>query len=269
MASFQKMTPERIELTSAAALKRFGKYKDEDSAITRKCETMRNPALEAIARAWRSYDFDVDTGYDGVPNVARTYEEAVELTRGLGHTASDVKEFSVAMSAFKEQNRFNWKAGMFLSALIASGRDEQFTIITTHLPNIHHLGFRNSKNIVIVGDAGDYLGTSMSGGRIDLDGNAAQMAALRMEGGTIRIHGNAGNDLGRAMKGGFVIVEGDAGSDVGSPITGFYQESPPEVMNGGTIYIRGKAGFVFESAGKIYVEGSRLSGRYLWEHNYP
>jgi formylmethanofuran dehydrogenase subunit C len=54
---------------------------------------------------------------------------------------------------------------------------------------IHALGYRNIKNITILGDAGGKLGMCMQGGKITVKGNAGYSVGYWMEGGEIHIEG--------------------------------------------------------------------------------
>jgi formylmethanofuran dehydrogenase subunit C len=76
--------------------------------------------------------------------------------------------------------------------------------------------------IVVEGNAGDWLGLEMAGGRIVVKGNAGHLvggaprgAAIGMRGGEILVFGNAGNEIGNGMRRGLIAIGGDVGDFAG------------------------------------------------------
>ena len=110
--------------------------------------------------------------------------------------------------------------------------------------------------IVVDGEAGDYLGLGMRGGELRVAGDAGIFATCNMRGGTLRIDGNAGDFLGgglpgerRGMFGGTVIVNGNVGARAGDQmrrgmilVAGDAGDYLASRMSGGTIVVMGKAG---------------------------
>jgi len=91
--------------------------------------------------------------------------------------------------------------------------------------------------IVVLGDAGSYVGMHLKGGVIRVNGSVDAYAACEMRAGTIYIEKNAGDFLGaclpgnkKGMAGGFVVVRGNVGHRVG------------DHMRRGAILIEGDAG---------------------------
>jgi formylmethanofuran dehydrogenase subunit C len=163
-----------------------------------------------------------------------------------------VEKISLALAEFQDEEDFESKAGLFLSALINNCPESEFVIHTRHLGvKIFYLGLYNTKDITIKGDVGDYLAYSMSGGRITVEGNAGYGAGNTMENGEIIIDGNSDYFLGDRMKGGKITVKGNAGNEAGSN------------MGNGEIVIDGDGGIymgVKMKNGKITVKGN--SGSY-------
>jgi glutamate synthase domain-containing protein 3 len=107
------------------------------------------------------------------------------------------------------------------------------------LSNVSHLhglaaGLKHGE-VVIEGDAGDYLGVlndgatirvtrdsgnyladNMTAGTIIIQGSAGYGAAQYCYGGTVIIHGNAGDFTGTMNKGAVILVKGDVGDEVGT-----------------------------------------------------
>jgi glutamate synthase domain-containing protein 3 len=65
--------------------------------------------------------------------------------------------------------------------------------------------------IIIEGDAGDYLGVLNAGATIRVAGNAGLYLADNMTAGTVIVAGNAGYGAGQYCYGGTVVVRGSAG----------------------------------------------------------
>jgi formylmethanofuran dehydrogenase subunit C len=104
----------------------------------------------------------------------------------------------------------------------------------------------------------DYLGASMSRGRIVVEGDVGQQAGRRLSGGELMVAGSAGRLAGSGMRGGRLSIAGDAGDLAGGPL-------PGEMigMSGGVLHVGGAAG---ERAGDrlrrglIVIEGSAGMG---------
>ncbi len=67
----------------------------------------------------------------------------------------------------------------------------------------------NGGNIIVHGDAGDYVGGIMKGGNIVIEGDVGEFAGKLMFGGNIIINGRAGSNLGDFMIYGGIFVAGD------------------------------------------------------------
>jgi len=133
---------------------------------------------------------------------------------------------------------------------------EQLIIIEGDIPWAKYVGASmTGGRIVVEGDVGMHVGSQMSGGEITVKGSASDWAGAEIKGGLLRISGDAGDLLGAAyrgssegMTGGCILVEGDAGLEAGSfmrrgmivtlgdigPFAGAH-------MNGGEIFVFGRA----------------------------
>lgn len=123
--------------------------------------------------------------------------------------------------------------------------------------------------VLVEGDAGDYLAMLNHGARVIVEGNAGNYVAdgawagevivrgdvgygagIYAYGGTLVVYGSAGDALGQILKGATVIVRGDAGDSVGL------------YMVNGEIIIVGSAGELVGDwmiRGAIYVGGGYRS----------
>ncbi len=137
------------------------------------------------------------------------YSEMLGKIEGLGHSAEDVEKFMIALVGFQNEGNFSFKAGLFLSALINGSPDTGFVINTYHLSEpIHLLGYRNTKDVVVNGGAGDGLGCLMDGGTMIVNGHVGDVLADRMKRGSITVNGNTGNWAADEMEGGELHIHG-------------------------------------------------------------
>ena len=166
---------------------KFGKYKPEEEKVVRKVEVIEDKTLKQLKTAWKEFKYDENS------KDPTNYECAMKATKALKCSASDVEKFSLAMMEFQGAKSVSYKTGLFLSALINNGKENDYVIHTTHLDaRIALIGHRNTKNITVEGDAGMWCG-------------------FEMEGGSIIVRGDAGNWCGYLMKGGSIHVDGEIG----------------------------------------------------------
>jgi formylmethanofuran dehydrogenase subunit C len=192
--------------------KRFGGYRPEDEKSIRKADVKEN-IIHQLMSAWIAFDCNSQTGAH--------YEDAVSVIKGLQYSAKNVEEFSIALVQFQEEHFFGPKAGLFLSALINEGEDEDYIIHTKQMGgNVTCLGLYNTKNVTVIGNLAFSTGEHMKGGRLLVKGDVGAGAGQGMEGGTIEIEGNADNSVGCWMRGGAIVIHGDAGYNVGVKMKG-------------------------------------------------
>jgi glutamate synthase domain-containing protein 3 len=120
--------------------------------------------------------------------------------------------------------------------------------------------------VIIHGDAGDYLGVlnagatikvtkntgnyvadNMTAGTVIIDGNAGYGAAQYCYGGVVVVRGNAGDFTATMNKGATIIVLGDVGAEVGTymldgdlMVVGNAGENFANFLIRGNVYIRGE-----------------------------
>jgi len=98
-----------------------------------------------------------------------------------------------------------------LSKVLKESLDGQ----TVEVKNASHLhgvaaGLKHGE-VIIQGDAGDYLGALNAGATIKVTRNAGNYLADNMTAGSVIVEGNAGYGAGQYCYGGTVVVRGDAG----------------------------------------------------------
>ncbi|TLN28062.1 tributyrin esterase [bacterium] len=137
----------------------------------------------------------------------------------------------------------------------------------SHAGHLHGLaaGLKHGE-VVVEGDAGDYLGVLNAGatirvtrdtgkyladnmtlGTVIVEGNAGFGAAQYCYGGSVIIHGDAGDFTGTMNKGAVILVNGDAGDEVGTymlkgdlVVVGNAGENFANYLIRGTIFLGGE-----------------------------
>lgn len=81
---------------------------------------------------------------------------------------------------------------------------------------LHHIGYQMKiGQIIIEGDAGDFIGAAMQGGVLICKGNVGERAGDVMRRGMLLIEGNAGDYCASSMKAGTLGVLGKTGARLG------------------------------------------------------
>lgn len=140
---------------------------------------------------------------------------------------------------------------------------------TAHIVNAKHIhglaaGLKEGE-IVVQGDAGDYLGVLNNGATIRVTENAGKYAADNMTGGTVIIEGNSAYGAAQYCYGGVFIVNGDAGDFSGTMnkgatviVGGNIGDEAATYMLNGDLIVLGDAGNNFANYlinGNVYIAG--------------
>lgn len=196
-----------------------------------------------------------------------TYDLIGEYLKKLGFEirASDVLEFSQALWKYTKFQTFDSKAGLYVTRMIDESEDENFVVTLDEKLRLELFGFRNRKNIKVIGNVGYCCGKDMEKGIINISGGAESNLGLNMKQGTI-IVGSAGDWVGNQIRDGKIIVNGNAGSAVGHKMLGGVIEvngdtrlNVGEGMLDGEIYLNGNYTLSPNiCGGKIYHKGKLI-----------
>jgi hypothetical protein len=181
----------QVRCAKMSVSKRFGRFKDEEEKAVRTPQVAEDQALKQLTEAWGKVRWKDEMGWDG-----KNYPACLKAIAGIQYTAKDVEKFSIALAdlGITEDSRC---AGLFLSALVNNCPESEFVIHAKHLDErVDLLGYRNTKNITIVGDAGNWVGSKMTSGKITVEGNTGFCAGDCMKNGEIVISGNSRHDRG-------------------------------------------------------------------------
>lgn len=247
-----------------AASGRFGIFRPEVERNVRASRLESNPVMAAMRAAWTEfYSIDSMISFYWMQDA---HAKLSDRLKSMEYSAKDIETFCIVLSEFQGEEKFQEKAGVFLSALINNSPEDRFVIHTAHLVSpVASLGYWNTKDILVEGgvgdsaghwmqggtmmvhgDSGNNLGDHMSRGTILINGGTGKSAGNMMEGGSITIKGNADRNSGNEMRGGSIMIEGDAADNAGY------------VMKGGSLHVGRNAGDrvgVLMQTGRITIIG--------------
>ncbi len=190
---------------------------------------VRNPVVEEL---FKKYELSVIKYFEHfrknrlLTNDA-IYDSFCKSLRRLCCSSDDIAKFSLGLKKY-DSSVLLFASGLFLSVLINTSSEKSFEIITSHLnTKIICVGYKNEKNVVVVGDLGDltgskqidgtlrvkgcvdgYVGENMRNGQIIVEKNCTGSVGSELEGGEIFINGNVKGAIGSGSKGGKIYVEG-------------------------------------------------------------
>ncbi|MFA6489368.1 MAG: hypothetical protein WCT52_01695 [Candidatus Micrarchaeia archaeon] len=198
-------------------------------------------------------------------------KEALAKIAGMGHTAEDIAEFALSLGKYQGRKNFANRAGLFLSELCNSCADRAITLHLSHLDTpINYLGFRNRKELTVIGNAGSHFGQENEDGSLSLEGNAGSFAFLRMRGGSAKITGSALDYACEEMENGKASIGGNARHHAGRMMRGGQAlfnrdvgDAAFEEMSGGNAIVHGLAG---ENPGRGRVGGHLTIYRNAWNN---
>jgi formylmethanofuran dehydrogenase subunit C len=190
--------------TKLAASSKFRGFGTEPLHEARKQEVKSNPVVDEMKKAWTECGiFNFITGWQ------KCCGRIFKRLEGIDCSSKDIEDFCVVLAQFQDEKEFSIKAGLFLSALIKYSKNTEFVIHTAHLVvPINYIGYRNTKDIVVVGNAGNTVGDEMRSGTITVKGNVRDYAGNEMKGGSIYVEGDVGERVGCLMDGGEIYIRG-------------------------------------------------------------
>jgi formylmethanofuran dehydrogenase subunit C len=160
----------------------------------------------------------------------KAYSSALRTIEKIDYDVDDIEELCLELDkGDKIPYLISGPAGIYLSALINNAKEDTIQLRLYELKRaFHFLGYRlpEGKNLMLQGNAGDFIGAGLSGGRVRVEGSTGNWAGAGMMDGELSISGNAGQNTGAWMSGGQIQVEGH--------ILGI-----GKTVHGGRIYQRG------------------------------
>ncbi len=249
----------------------FSKVGSAIEQEVRKEIVVKSPTLRKLLEVFMDPEYRNETRWIDDP-INEKYSFVEARIKGMRYTQADIQDFLTALLEYQDDQSFRVGAGLLVSALVNNGPSDGYELRILHLEKrIDFLGFRNVKNLTIIGNVGDCAGSRSESGTLIIDGTAGSYLGNCCKGGTIILNGNAGayvarmagpanitimgsvdDNLGWNLKGATVIVEGDAKYDVGRG------------METGSILVKGNAiaAASWMVGGRIVVEGNAMDVGY-------
>ncbi len=175
------------------------------------------------------------------------------------YTKEDIEKFSFQLAEIQNNfpnnyqgTQFSNYTGLFLSALInihhaKTKTTNEYIIHTMQFDSpLNNLCYKNTANVRVIGNVGDYFCVEMIFGNVHLEGNSGDYACANMIDGTVQIDGNAAKNICTQMKEGNVTVKGST------------EGCPAHTMYGGNLHIYGNSAGVCTrmEGGTVTVEGN-------------
>ncbi|MFC1887049.1 hypothetical protein ACFLZM_08350 [Thermodesulfobacteriota bacterium] len=162
--------------------------------------------------------------------LVQTYEQITQTIQNFDYDQDDIEDFCLELdNSDKIPYMISGPAGIFISALINHLQEEQITLnLQDYKRTFHFLGYRlpEGKELTLKGNIGDFIGSGLAGGRVQVDGSTRNWLGAGMTSGRIFVTGHTGQKTGEWMRGGEIHVDGPI-HNVGT------------VLYGGKIYRQG------------------------------
>jgi formylmethanofuran dehydrogenase subunit C len=244
----------------------FDSLEDEsEQPVERKIEVERTPTLEKLTKKFdRQLKRNWGGNFKNQSSATRHYNHALKnLSTGFKHnlSAQDVEQFSILLIQYDDlmsdwRNKISEHAGIYLSAMVTASDDNDFVIHTKQLQTpVDLIGFENTKNVTVNGNAGDHIGCKMKDGKLLVRGNVKSIGNTNaygpLENGYVEVTGDVGTDdphiFGSiAIHSGNVLVHGDVHNGI------WYHGNPDSLIR-----IKGDVHGTVAShrSGEVYLEG--------------
>ena len=145
-------------------------------------------------------------------HVVKAYGAAIEKLRDLELYQEDIEEFCFALNSSDSMPyMIAGPAGLYVSALVNHCQESRIQLrCGISQRTFHFLGYGlvEGKTLVIHGDAGDFAGTALSGGRLVVQGSVGNWCGVGMMNGEIWVREHAGRKTGEWMQSGQIHVDG-------------------------------------------------------------
>ncbi|MGD8228698.1 MAG: hypothetical protein PVH82_14885 [Desulfobacteraceae bacterium] len=144
--------------------------------------------------------------------VLKVYGDAVSHLRGLQYDRYDIEAFCAELDSSDDlPYMIPGPAGLYISALVNHSYENRIRLrLQDYQRTFHFLGYAlpKRKTLILQGDAGDFCGAGLQGGRLVVEGAVANWCGAGMLEGEIRVSKDAGRSTGEWMHGGEIRVGG-------------------------------------------------------------
>ncbi len=161
--------------------------------------------------------------------VVKAYGAAIERIRDFRFDQADIEEFCAELDGSNSiPYMIPGPAGLYVSALVNYSQENHiFLKLKSYQRTFHFLGYGlpKGKTLTLIGDGGDFTGTGLNGGCLEVKGSAGNWCGAGMLKGEILVSKHTGQNTGEWMQGGEIRVDGQI-RNIGSSIFGgcIYQQ---------------------------------------------
>ncbi len=232
-------------------------------------QIVRNPALDLMCERYKEWLGAIRKfmNMNSPTNIHEDYDVAQALIKEIQYSSNEIRSFSILLKEFEPGDWRFLHSGLFLSALINNSSEENFEILIKHLTQkIFYTGYKNTKNILFFGHAGNGTGLKMKGGKLVVKGNGDDCVGKELSKGEIIIEGDLLDGTGECMLGGKITVLGNTNNDTGHKmVDGIIEVRKNTGLHtgissyGGEIHVEGKIESIGKNCkAKIYQGGKRI-----------
>ncbi|MDP2909245.1 MAG: hypothetical protein Q8N77_05555 [Nanoarchaeota archaeon] len=193
---------------------KVGSLLKTDGKCNRKCYADKN-IIDKLKRHYSSTSHEaMRNGWSGYKELYSIVEQEVSaLQNRISYSLADIEGlYSKIFAKTIVQPLSSIYFPVHISALINSVITEQDEMKLTSHKDLGYFGvfFKTGEFVLKYNScySGDFIGASMSGGKITIEGNAGYFLGRDMTGGEIIVEGNTGDCLGLGMTGGKITVNG-------------------------------------------------------------
>ena len=144
--------------------------------------------------------------------VLKFYGDAVSNLRGLQYDRYDIEAFCAELDSSDDiPYMIPGPAGLYISALVNHSHENRIRLrLQDYRRTFHFLGYALPKRMTLIlqGNAGDFCGAGLQGGRLLVEGAVANWCGAGMLEGEIRVSMDAGHSTGEWMHGGEIRIAG-------------------------------------------------------------
>ncbi len=213
-------TRANVQAQMAAGRGPFSTFKPAEESEVRTEKAEMNPRLKKIARAWEKAVAFERVWEEAIKSQnylhCSVYSGFAKAVRGIHISDREMDNVIAFLSQFQYIEEFPRMAGLFLSALVNTGKDNEYTIRTRLLSvRLNYLGHRNKKKVIVDGDVGDYCGYTYAGSSFLVKGDAGHSFGNSAPGGLLSVEGNAEASVGFDLNGATIIIQGNTDGGLG------------------------------------------------------
>lgn len=186
------------------------------------------------------------------PSIEAKVKEIFKEKITQEHVQNFINAYLENLKSIEEENEAKFKiAGSAVVAVLINLSEAEKITLNSNEKVLFIGAFSNKKKIIVLGNAGEYVGLKSAGSEIYIYGDVGRAAGFNMKEGKIYVYGNAGSQIGGYMDGGVIYVSKNAGDFVGYGM----RKGSIKIKNNAGNYVGGRM-----QGGKIEIYGNAGRG---------